>query len=172
MAICPAGQAAVCLGGRVLLGPLGPMVRGRALVPGALGSACLLPPHGCGCQPQSHVCIPKVPTGRIGKLRLGKCPAMRSWNRWLARQEGEDRRPASGHHTHNPISPGGVRLQKDNPRHRTSWGCLCYPPHMSSGRSPVLVVPNLGHRSSHQGSAQGKRPRNYEAMGSFLGSVP
>ena len=74
MAICPAGQAAVCLGGRVLLGPLGPMVRGRALVPGALGSACLLPPHGCGCQPQSHVCIPKVPTGRIGKLRLGEVP--------------------------------------------------------------------------------------------------
>jgi len=74
MAICPAGQAGVCLGGGVLLGPLGPMVRGRALVPGALGSACLLPPHGCGCQPQSHVCIPKVPTGRIGKLRLAEVP--------------------------------------------------------------------------------------------------
>ena len=58
-------------GVRVLWGPLGPMVRGRAL---ALGRACLLPPRDFGCQPRSHLCIPMVPTGGMGNLRLGEVP--------------------------------------------------------------------------------------------------
>ena len=72
MAIVPDCQAPVCLGGDVLLGPLGPMVRGRTLVPVALGRACLLPPNGVGCQPQRLLCIPMVPTGHTGNLSLGE----------------------------------------------------------------------------------------------------
>ena len=70
MAICPGCHAPVSLGGRVPWGPLGPMVRGRAVVPVVLGRACFLPPNGFGCQPQCHLHIPMVPAGHIGKLRL------------------------------------------------------------------------------------------------------
>ena len=53
-------------------GLLWPMVRGRAVVPVVLGRAYFLPPNGFGCQSQSHLCIPMVPTGRMGNLRLGE----------------------------------------------------------------------------------------------------
>ena len=64
----------MCFGCRVLLGPLGPMVRGRALGPGFLGRACLLPPNGFGCQPQRHLWIPMGPIGRMGNMSLGEVP--------------------------------------------------------------------------------------------------
>lgn len=68
------------------------MVRGRALVPVVLGRGCLLLPNGFGCQLQSHLFIPMVPTGRMGILRLGEVPCLGSWKRWLVREEREDSR--------------------------------------------------------------------------------
>ena len=56
------------------MGSLGPMVRSRALVPVALGRACLLPPNGFVCQARSHVRIPMLPTGSMGNVRLGELP--------------------------------------------------------------------------------------------------
>ena len=40
------------------------------MVPVVLRRACFLPPNGFGCQPQSHLCIARVPIGRMGNLRL------------------------------------------------------------------------------------------------------
>lgn len=156
------------------MGPLGPMVRGRALVPVVLGRGCLLLPNGFGCQLQSHLFIPMVPTGRMGILRLGEVPL--PWDHgtagWLVRPEGEDGRPASGHDSQNQVSPCGGPQKNDNPCHLTTWGFRCYGQRMSSERSLFIVGPNLSHRSSHHGSAECKLPSTSEGTGSFLGIVP
>lgn len=74
MAICPGCQAFLCFSVSCLLGPMGSMESGRALVPVALGRAYLLPPSVLGCQPQIRLCIPMVPIGRMENLRMGKLP--------------------------------------------------------------------------------------------------
>ena len=153
------------------MGPLGPMVRVRALVPVALGRACCLPPNGFGCQPQGHLCVPMVPTGRMGNLRLGRRPCHGIMELVFGEARRRGQRPATGHHTQKQISAGGVCQMKDKPRHFTTWGFLCYEQHMSSGCSPVILFPNLCCRSSHQCSAKGEMFRKCECMGSFFGIV-
>ena len=77
----------MCLGGRVLWGPLGPMVRGRTEVPVVLGRAYFLPPNGFGCCPQSLLCIAMVPTGHMGNLSLGELTL--SWDHGTGGWQGQ-----------------------------------------------------------------------------------
>ena len=115
------------LGGRVPWGPLGPMVRGRAVVPVVLGRACFLPPNGFGYWTLSHLCIPMVPTGHMGNLRLGEVTL--SWDHgtsvWQCQKEMTDGLSVNPKHQ-NLVSQSAVPKKQDTPRHLTPWHCLCF----------------------------------------------
>ena len=97
-------------------------------------------------------------------------PVLESWKWWMAMPE-DDRRPVSGTHTPNQVSPSGVDKKKDKPRHLTPWSGLCFGQHMSSGRSQSTGLPMLYHRSSHHGCAEGNLNHHHKDMGSLFGIV-
>ena len=81
MAICPGCQAFLCFSVSCLLGPIGSMESGRALVPVALGMACLLPTKGLAFSPETICVFPWFPQVAWGNWGWGNAPPLGSGTR-------------------------------------------------------------------------------------------